>query len=168
MFQSLANHLIGAQQIVRRDTLTVWRVGYHDTLVLGLGKVLEVLLLNGHIACQSGSLDIQAGCINSLDIHVIAIDVMIEFAFLRIVVVYGVEKLTDEVGPFLEGIFLAEQAWCHIAGDESSLDEQGARATHGVDKVGFAMPAGHQNHTCCQNLIQWRLDRFLTIAATMQ
>ena len=82
MFQPLTDHLIGAEQVRCRDTLTVGRVGYHDTLLLRLCEVLEVTLLHSDVAGQTGSTHIQACRIHSLDIHVIAVDMMVKLPFL--------------------------------------------------------------------------------------
>ena len=50
VFQALTNHLVGAQQIGRRDAFSVRWVGHHDALFLGLREVLEVLFLDGDVA----------------------------------------------------------------------------------------------------------------------
>ena len=168
MLQSFANHLIGTQQVVGRYALAVWRIGHQNALVLRLHEVLEVLLFNGDVVGETSGLDVQTGGVDSLDVHVVTVDVVVELALLGIVIVNLVEQLRIEVRPLLEGIFLAEQTGCHVAGNQCSLDEQCARAAHGVDKVCLAMPARHQDHTCCQHLVEWCLDRLLTVAATMQ
>ena len=93
---------------------------------------------------------------------------MFELAFARLVVVDIVEQLTVEVRPFLKGILLAEQARCHVAGNESRLDEQRTAAAHGVNEVCFTLPARHENHAGSQHLVERRLDRLLTVSATMQ
>ena len=91
-----------------------------------------------------------------------------KFALVRIVVIDLVEKVGIEVGPFLEGKLLTEQARSHVTGYQCSLDEQRATATHGVDEVRLATPTGHQDHTCGQHFVQRCLYRLLAIAATMQ
>ena len=168
MLQALANHLVCSQQVGRRNALTVGRVGYHDALLLGLGEHLEVLLRDGNIASQTSSLYIQARRVHGLDVDVVTIDVVLEFALLRVVVVNLVKQVGVEVGPLLEGKLLAEQAWSHVAGYQRSLDEQRTASAHGVNEIRLARPARHQNHTCGQHLVQRGLDALLTIAATMQ
>ena len=168
MLQSFANHLIGAQQVVGRDALTVWRIGHHDTLVLRLGEVLEVLLLDSDIVGQTSSLDVETGRVDSLDVYIVAVDMMVELTFLRIVVVNLVKEVGIEVGPLLEGKLLAEQARSHVSGNKRSLDEQCARTTHGINEIRLAMPARHQDDTCSQYFVDGGFDRLLAIAATMQ
>ena len=93
---------------------------------------------------------------------------MLELAFLRIIVVNLVEQVLVEVCPFLEGVLLAEHTRGHVAGYEGSLDEQCARAAHGVDEVGLAVPAGHENHSGRQHLVERGLNVLLPVAAAVQ
>ena len=126
VLQSFANHLIGGQQVGCRDALAIGRVGDHDAGLLGLLEVFEVLFADGDEAGESGGLDVQPGCVDGLDVDIVAIDVVMELALQRVVVVYLVEEVGIEVGPLLEGELLAEESWCHVAGNECCLDEQGA------------------------------------------
>ena len=168
MLQALANHLIGVEQVGRGDALAIGWVGHHQGRLGRLLEVLEVLQLHADDLCQTGSTHVQTSLCHGLRIDVVAIDVVVEVALLRVVVVDLVEEFLVEVGPFLEGELLAEQAWTHIAGDEGCLDEQCAATAHGVDEVGLAAPARHQDHTGCQHLVEWCLSGLLTVAATMQ
>ena len=93
---------------------------------------------------------------------------VVELTLLRVVVVYLVKQVGIEVGPLLKGKLLAEQARCHVVGDECCLDEQGTGTAHRVDEVGFSLPAGHHNHAGSQHLIQRSLYRLLAIAATVE
>ena len=93
---------------------------------------------------------------------------VVELSFLRVVVVYLVEEVLVEVGPFFKCKFLAEQSWSHVACYECRLDEQSARTAHWVDEVGFALPSGHEYHSGCKNLVEWCLHAFLSIATAMQ
>ena len=168
VLQALADHLIGAQQVGRGDTLAVGRIGDHDALLLRLGEVLEVLLTHGDVARQSCGLHVHQCRVHGLDIHVVAVDMVVELALHAVVVVDRVEEVGIEVGPFLEGILLSEESWCHVPGDQRCLDEQGATAAHGVDEVGVALPARHQDHTCCQHLVQRCLYALLAVAAAVE
>ena len=82
MFQSLAYHLIGAKQVGGGDTLAIGRVGYHNTLLLGLGEVLEVTLLNGDITGQTCSLYIQTSRVDCLDVDIVSVNMMMELSFV--------------------------------------------------------------------------------------
>ena len=90
-----------------------------------MAEVLEVTFLNGDVAGQTSSLRIEACSIDSLDVYVVAVDMVVKLTLLRVVIVYLVEEVGVEVGPFLEGKFLAEQTRSHVAGNECSLNEQG-------------------------------------------
>ena len=168
MLQSFANHAIGTQQVGCRYTFTIRRVGHHDALLVRLRKVLEVLLFDGDVGCQPGSLHVHASGVHRLHVNIVAVDVVLEFAFLRIVVVDAVEEVGIEVRPFLEGILLAEQARCHVVSNEGGFDEQRATAAHGVNEVGIAFPSCHENHACGQHLVERCFHALLTIATTMQ
>ena len=170
VLQALANHTVGAQQVGCRDALAVGRVHHDDALLRGLCEVLEVLLLYGDAACQTSCLHIATGCVDGLHVDVVAIEVALHVVFLVLlaVVVDTVEEVSVEVGPFLEGILLTEQARGHVVGNEGSLDEQCATATHRVNEVGVALPACHHDHAGCQHLVQGGFKRLLAIAATMQ
>ena len=93
---------------------------------------------------------------------------MLELTLLTVVIVDVIEEIGIEIGPFLEGILLTEQTWCHVSCDKRCLDEQGTAATHRIDKVGIALPTRHEDHSCCQYLVQRSLYTFLAIAATVQ
>ena len=168
MFQAFANHLVGGQQVGGRNTFSVGWVGNDDAGVQGLLEILEVLLCHRDVAGQSRSLDIHACGVDSFDIYIVAVDVVVERSLLGVVIINLVEELRVEVGPLLKGELLAEQTRCHITGDKGSLDEQGAGTAHRVNEVGLALPACHQYHAGSQHLVQGCLDRLLTIASTMQ
>ena len=168
VLQPFADHLIGAQQVGGGDALAVGRIGDDDALGLGLGEVLEVLLLNGDVTAQPGGLHVHHCRVHGLDVHVVAIDMVLELALHAVVIVYLVEEVGIEVGPLLEGILLAEQTRGHVLGDECRLDEQGARAAHGVDEVGIALPAAHQDHACREHFVERGLDALLAIASAVE
>ena len=126
VLQSLANHLIGAQQVGCRDALAIGRIGDDDALLAWLCEILEILLHDGDIIRQTCSLHIQCRRIHSLHVDVVAVDMVLEFPFLTLVIVDVVKEICVEVRPFLEGIFFAEESWGHVLCNEGSLDEQGA------------------------------------------
>ena len=140
MLQSLTDHLICSQKVWRGDTLSVRWIGDNDTLLCRLCKFLEVLLLDGDVAGETRCLHIQQSGVYRLDIHIIAIDMVLELPFLTLVIVDLVEELGIEVGPFLECILVTEQARCHVLGNQGCLDQQCAGSAHGVDEVGVTFP----------------------------
>ena len=168
MLQALAYHLVSIEQVGSRDAFAVGRISHHQRRLGRLLEILEVLQLHGDVLHHTGGAHVQRSLSNSLRVDVVAVDVVLELALLRVVVVDLVKEVLIEVGPFLKGKLLAEQARAHVAGNEGGLDEQRAATAHGVDEVAFAAPARHQDHTCCQHLVQRGLGGLLTIAATMQ
>ena len=125
LLEALTYHLVGVQEVRGRDALTVWRVHHDDALLCWLGEVLEVLLGDGDILAQSGSTHVEVGCVHRLHIYIISVDVVLELALLRVVVIDHVEEILVEIVPLLEGKLLAEYTWRDVAGDEGSFDGDG-------------------------------------------
>ena len=153
VFQPLAYHLIGGQQVGCRDAFSIRRIGHHDAGFLRLLEVLEVLLVDGDVAGETSRFDVHAGGIDRFDVHIVTIDVVFELTLLRVVVVDFVKEFRVEVGPLLKCKLLTEQARSHIPRNECSLDEQGAGTAHGVNEISLSLPSRHQNHSCCQYLV---------------
>ena len=108
VLQSLAYHLVSTQQVGRRNALAVRWVRYHDALVGGLCKVLEVLLLYGYDVAQSCGLHVHTCGVHSLHVDVVTVYLVVELALQTLVVVNLVEQVGVEVGPLLECKLLAE------------------------------------------------------------
>ena len=125
LLEALTYHLVGVQEVRGRDALTVWRVHHDDALLCWLCEVLEVLLGDGDILAQSGSTHVEVGCVHRLHIYIISVDVVLELALLRVVVIDHVEEILVEIVPLLEGKLLAEYTWRDVAGDEGSFDGDG-------------------------------------------
>ena len=125
LLEALTYHLVGVQEVRGRDALAVWRVHHDDALLCWLGEVLEVLLGDGDILAQSGSTNIEVGCVHRLHIYIISVNVVLELALLRVVVIDHVEEILVEIVPLLEGKLLAEYTWRDVAGDEGSFDGDG-------------------------------------------
>ena len=168
MLQSLAYHLVGLQQVGCGDALTVGRVGNHDGRFLGLFEVLEVLECHGDVVGEACRPNVPQCGVHRLGVYVVAIDMVVELALLRVVVVYLVEEVGIEVLPLLEGELLAEESRSHVVGYEGCLDKQCAAAAHGVDEVRLTAPSAHQNDTGGKNLVERCLYRFLAVAASVE
>ena len=143
VLQLLADHLVGGKEVGCGDALAVRGIGDEDGRLGGLGEVLEILLLHGDGLGEACGLCVEAGGVDGLHVDVVAIDVVAELFFARVVVVDFIEEVFVEVGPFLEGKFLAEDAGRHVVGNEGCLDEQRSGAAHGVDEIALASPAAH-------------------------
>lgn len=150
------------------DTLTVGRIGDNDALLLRLLEVLEVTAVEVNITGETCSTGIDAGGIDRLHIDVIAIDMVLELALARIVIIDLVEQILVEVGPFLKGKLLAKDARRDIAGDKGSLDGDGARTTHRINEVGIALPACHEDHASCQYLVERGCHALLSVATAVE
>ena len=168
MLKRFANHAVCAEQVGSGYAFAVGRIGNHYRLVLRLLEVFEVGHFHADVLSQSGCAHVEAGRLYGLGVYVIAVYVVRELAFLRVVVVYAVEEVGVEVGPLLERIALAEHARSHVAGDERGLDKQRARAAHGVDEVRIALPSRHEYHARGEHLVERSLDRLLPVAAAVQ
>ena len=125
LLEALTYHLVGVQKVRGRDALSVWRVHHDDALLCWLGEVLEVLLGDGDVLAQSGSTNVEVGCVYSLHVNIVTIDMVLELALLRVVVINHVEEILVKIVPLLEGKLLAEYTWRDVAGDEGSFDGDG-------------------------------------------
>ena len=168
MLQAFTNHGVEPQEVVGRDTFAIRRIGYDDALFLWLLKLLERLELQYDVLAQSGCLHVVSSNFVRLRIVVVSINLMVEFTFLRFVVIDRVEKVLIEVHPLFECKFLAEYTRSNVAGNKCRFDRNSTRTTHRVDKVAFALPASHENHTGSQYFVQWSFYRFLTIATAVE
>ena len=87
MFQRLADHLIKPREVFGLEAFAVWWVGHHDCLLGGLLELLEVALLQGYDVAHTRCLYVGIGCLNGTQVKVVAVNLMVESAFLRVVVV---------------------------------------------------------------------------------
>ena len=101
------------------------------------------MLFHRYRLAETCSFHIEPCCVHGFHVDIIAIDVVGEVAFFRIIVVDGVEEFLIEVGPFLECKRFAKHTGIDVACDEGSFDEQCARAAHGIDEIGVGFPAAH-------------------------
>ena len=155
MFQAFTDGMIESQNIWTTDAFTIRRIGDNDGGFSRLFKVGNVLLCDCHFFSHAGSLRIDVRCFHCMNVDIVTIDMMLEFAFLTIVVVYLIQQFTVEVGPFLKIVMTAEYPWPDIASDEGCLNRQCATSAHRVNEVAFTTPPRHQNHACSQNFVKW-------------
>ena len=168
MLESFAYHLVQSQQVGCRDTFSVWWVSDDDTLLLRLGKVLEILQGNGHLLAKTSSLHVASGYLHRLAVVVVSIDMVLKLPLSAIVLVYALKEFAIEVGPFLKGILLAEHSGGNATCYERCLHGKSAATAHWVNKVALTSPACLQDYTCCKNFVQRSLHCLLAVAAAVQ
>ena len=93
---------------------------------------------------------------------------MFKLPLLRVVVIDGIKEVGIIVVPFLKCKLLAKQSWSHVVCYEGSLDEQCARAAHGINEISLSLPSCHEYHSRSQHLIEWCLHALLSVAASVQ
>ena len=169
VFEFRADGLVEAVHVGHRDALAVGRVG--DEHAGGSGRCLpgrEGFALQFDVFRNAGALDVGAGNLDGFGRDVGTVDFEVEGAFGRVVVVEAVEKLLVEVGPALEGESLAVDAGVDVCGDEGGLDEEGARAAHGVDQGALAAPAAAQDDAGGQDFVDGSLGLGHAVAALVE
>ena len=61
---------------------------------------------------------VEISCIDSLHVNIVTIDMVLELALLRVVVINRIDEILVEIVPLLEGKLLAEYTWRDVSGDE--------------------------------------------------
>ena len=168
VLQPFADHAVKLRHVVHRDALAVGRVGDEDG---GLRCAHE--LLEGHgaerdVAREAGAAHVALGAADGVGGDVGAVTEELEVALSRVVVVDRLKKFAVKVWPALEGEALAIDAGRDVEGDHGGFDEQGARATHGVDEVRLAAPFGEEDHAGGQDLVQRRLALLHAVSTAVQ
>ena len=178
MFECGSDSAVEAFHIfVAGQSLAVRRV-HHDEWPVGLLSGFEFFQANlseFDISRHARGFDIFLGLLNGVERSVRTIYFVRKLAFLAIVVVDFAPEIGVEIGPFLEGKSLAEDARRDISCDQRGLDGQSAGTAHRVVEIGLSSPSGYEQHTCCKCLIDRRfgvgdaVTAFVqTLAATVQ
>ena len=154
MFQAFSDGMIESQNIRTAYAFSIRRIGHDDGRLRRLFKVGDVLLCDGHFFGHAGSLNVDVRCFHCMDVDIVAIDVMQKLTLLTVVVVYLIQQLRVEVGPFLKVVMTSEYPWPDIACDERCFDRQCTTSAHRVDEVAFTTPSCHEYHACSQYLVQ--------------
>ena len=137
-----------------------------DIEALAVGRIADEGATGGHnlyfvdvaafeldVLVESCALDVGTGDSDGLALDVAAIDLVGELTLGTVVVVDVGEQFLVIVGPLLEGIVVTINARGDVGADEGSLDEECARAAHGVDQVGLAVPAAQQDDAGSEHLV---------------
>ena len=123
MFQTFAYHLVGGQQVGGRDAFAVGRIGDNNALFCRLLKIFKVGFFNSDVVGETCCTHIEACRVNGFDINIVAIDVVLELAFLAFIVVDTVKQILIEIAPALEGELFTEDTRAHVVSDEGCLDK---------------------------------------------
>ena len=130
--------------------------------------VVDIAALQLDIFDQTGVLDVGTGNGDGLALDVAAVNLVGKLALGTVIVIHLLKQVGVIVGPLLEGIMVAVHARSDIGSDERSLDEERTRTAHGVNQVGFPVPAAQQDNAGCQYLVDGSIGLCHTPAALEQ
>ena len=140
-------HIIGLQ------SGTIRRIHHEHT---GLGILCPV----GHRAAGEfdhllhlGALYIASCDSFGIGIYIAAIDLIVEVAFGRIIIVDFLKEFGIKIGPFLESEILAVDTGIDIGRNKGCFDEECAGATHWICEITIAPPSGLHDDTGGEHLI---------------
>ena len=167
-FEFLAQCLVEQGEVIEFQTFAVGWVGDENAVLGCLVEVFDGLALHLNHLGESGALDVGTSYGNGLALNVVAINLVFEFAFGAIVVINALEEFVVIVGPRLEGILVAIHARIDVRGDEGGLDQEGARAAHGIDEVALATPAAQQDDAGGKHLVDGGIGLCLTPTALVE
>ena len=91
-----------------------------------------------------------------------------KFTLLTVVIVKLVEHIRIEIHPFLKCKSLTEYARSDVSCYQCSFHWNSTRTAHRINQVTFSPPAGHQNHTGSQYLVQRSFYGFLAVTAPVK
>ena len=168
MFQTRAKFLINVQKVIQYKTFTIWRVHNHHCALLWLNKILYVTALNFDYIVHHCRLDVTACTCHHAAIHIVTVDLMLEFAFCRVILVYRTEQFAVEIVPLFKSISLTEHTRCNVTCYERSLDGYSTRTAHRVNEVTLTVPACKHNHSGSKHLIYRSRTCFHAITTTVQ
>ena len=123
VLEALAQGAVEAEQVGRNEALAVGRICHHERFLLRLLEVLDVALRHLDAIRHAGALGVCQRGLDGAEVQVVTVDLMMELAFGRIIVINTVQQVAVEVFPFLETESLAEHAGINVAGHERSLDQ---------------------------------------------
>ena len=170
-----AKRTVDGGNVLGMQALAVGRVGNHQTTGLltslgnfGKGKVADVALLHGDIVSHAGSLHVFEGGPYGIVIEVVAINMVIEFAFLAVIIVDFGQKVGIEILPILKSETFTEDSGMDIAGHQCRFDKESTATAEGVDNVAVELPAAHLDDCSCKHLIDGCFDGSFTVSTQMQ
>ena len=139
--------------IFQLEALTIGRVADEGAALGHLVDFVDVAAFELDVFVKAGILDVGTRNGNGLALDVAAVYLVGELALSAVIVIDALKQLGIIVGPILERIAVAVHARSDVGTDKGCLDEEGARAAHGVYQVGLAVPAAQQDDACRQHLV---------------
>ena len=103
--------------------------------------ICEVAYRKIYVARHTRSGDVALSLGNGLRREIRAVDVVVERALRRVVIVHLAAELTVEVRPPLEGVALTVNAGRRTRSDQRSLHEEGARPAERIHQITLSVPA---------------------------
>ena len=139
--------------VLHVQALAIGRVGDERAAFGHEFYLVDVAALQFDVFVQACVFDVGAGDGNGLALDVAAVNLVGEFPFGTVVVIDFIEQFLVIVGPLLEGVVVAIYAGGDVGADEGCLDQERARAAHGVNQVGLAVPTAQQDDAGRQHLV---------------
>ena len=87
MLETGTEVLVYLQQFLGNETLAVWRVHNHYSGFRVLLEILDVAALNLNAVAHHSRFNVSAGTSNHAAIHVVTINLMLEFALGRVILI---------------------------------------------------------------------------------
>jgi len=144
MLEALADHAVELLAIAQTQTLAVGRVRDDEGGSLGSRTILHSTMADGDEVVKACRADVVTCYLHRLDGAIRAIDMVLEGLQLTALGLYISEEGGIIVRPALKGEALTEGARGDTTGDESRLNEERPRATHGIDEVRLTLPASQK------------------------
>ena len=154
VLEALADHAVELLAIAQTQTLAVGRVRDDEGRSLGSRTILHSTMADGDEVGKACRADVVTCHLHRLDGAIRAIDMVLEGLQLTALGLYISKEGGIIVRPALEGEALTEGTRGDTTGDESRLDEERPRATHGIDEVRLTLPASQKQDTSGEDFAQ--------------
>ena len=154
VLEGAAEFSVERGQVVAADAFAVGRVCDEEPQPCGSNE-----LLYGHgpevdVLVEARAFNILLRYLDGAQGTVEAVALEVELPFRAVVVVKAVEELLIEVAPFFKGKGGAVYAGRYVQCNHGGLYEQRSGAAHGVVEVALPFPAGHEEHSCGECLVE--------------
>ena len=164
-FQSRSDATVEHVDVLGPQTLAIGRIGDEYPLGRVVCPFRHRLAGKFHHVVDSRRLDVSSGYAYGFRIDVSAVDLIGIFPLCGIIVVYLLEKFLVEIRPFLKSEMLAVDARVYVGRDKGCLHQESTGATHRIDEVGVAPPAGLHDYAGGEHLVDGSIGRFRAVAS---